>query len=520
MFLQLLGAQRRKSAGPISTVVTLPPPIGGWNARDALPLMDPKDAIRLDNVICDLNGVRMRPGSSTHGTTLTGSYVETLMEYSPPSGSNKLFAALPAIIYDVTSAGAGTSSVTSMSNGRWSHTNFSTGAGTNVLYICNGTDDPRYYDGSSWSTSTFSGSGLTIANLDFVHAHMNRLWFIEKNTANVWYGPTAAITGTLSKWALQPLLKSGGKLIAIGSWSRDGGNGPDDYIVFVSSKGEVIVYAGTDPSSSTTSALVGVYRLGEPIGRRCMIKAGADLAILTSQGLVPLSQVTGLNISGQTQTSITNKISAAFRDAYLAVGTSFGWQVIEYPKRNIAIVNVPIAERVTAHQYVINTLTGAWSRFTGINAGCWGMLGDDIHWGGFDGKTYVFDSGFLDASSRSIVVTYQSSYTDFGSPRIKHFKGARPTFFGPASFTPHVYLRTDYDTSTIDMATIGAIESGTAWDEGDWDTSSWAEDTVPSRGWQTVAGMGVTGSVAYAVSAQSELVFNGVDVMLEAGGYL
>ena len=49
----------------------MPPPIGGWNRRDALPLMDSKDALRLDNWVPDTASVHLRSGFATHATIET-----------------------------------------------------------------------------------------------------------------------------------------------------------------------------------------------------------------------------------------------------------------------------------------------------------------------------------------------------------------------------------------------------------------------------------------------------------------
>jgi hypothetical protein len=43
----------------------------------------------------------------------------------------------------------------------------------------------------------------------------------------------------------------------------------DDYAAFITSEGQVAVYSGADPASSTTWSLVGVFDIGAPIGRRC-----------------------------------------------------------------------------------------------------------------------------------------------------------------------------------------------------------------------------------------------------------
>jgi hypothetical protein len=518
MLMQLLAERQKRGARPTVKEGYYPAPIGGWNARDAVSAMDIKDALKLDNWIVDEGEVRIRPGSTSHATGISGNYVESLMEYAPPSGTNKMFAAGPTDIYDVTSAGAvGAASVASMANGRWQHVMFANASG-NYLYIVNGADDPRYYDGSSWTVPAITG--VTQTNLVNVSIHGNRLWFTEKNTMKVWYLATSAITGAATELNLAPFARKGGYLVGTWSWPRDGGDGPDDYFVGITSKGEVIVYQGTDPASAGTFQLVGVFQIGEPIGRRCVVKAGADLAVITSQGLIALTQVTGLNVSVQAKTALSNKISGAFRDAYLSSGTYFGWQVQEYPKRNLVIVNVPITERVTSYQFVISTLTGAWSRFKAINSGCWGMLGDAVYWGSHDGKVYKFDSGFLDAGNEAIVAEHQSAFTRFRTARIKHLKMARPMFVGPGNFVPRTYTFVDYDTSSQSLETLEATDSGELWDVADWDVADWAEEFVPSYGWGALGDIGVALSVAFSVSAESELTYNGTDVLYEVGSYL
>ena len=529
MLMQHMRSAARVQRGhPIARTMTLPAPVGGWNARDAVSEVSAvkttgqvAQALRLDNWVPELGGVRIRRGYSSHATSLSGNYVETLMEYSPGSGTNALFAATPTIIYDVTAAAAGTSSLTSLTNGRWSHVNFSTSAG-HFMYIANGADTPRYWNGTAWTTSTFSGSGLTTSNLDYVHAHAFRLWFIEKNTLNVWYAPVSAISGTLEKLALGSLCRRGGNLVAITSWTRDGGSGPEDYIVFITSKGEVVMYAGTDPSSITTSALVGVYKIAEPIGRRCVMQVGADVGVLTSQGLVSLSASLPLSEAATGKTALTDNISGAFRDSFRYYGTNFGWQIIEYPRAGLALVNIPLIERTTQYQYVINTTTGAWCRFTGINAGCWGLLGNELYFGGNGGKVYKYDTGSKDDGA-SITATVQTAFSTFGIPNQKRFSMARPLFLAPRDYVPQIYFKTDYDTTALSLSAALAEDEGVEWDVEDWDDPYWAANAYPPEAAvpvQNVTGYGVAGSVLFSVAAQTEVVFNGVDVVFETGGFL
>lgn len=501
-------------------IKTLPPPVGGWNRRDALPLMDAKDAVALDNWIPDTNEVHLRGGYDLHATiAATATAVETLIEYAPPSGTSKMFAAIPTAIYDVTAAATASSTaavVTGLTSARWQYDRMTNTSGS-YLMLANGADAPRLYDGTTWSTASVTATGLTTSNLVSIHNHMNRMWLIEENALHVWYLGTSAIAGVPTKFL--PPFRRGGKLMAMGSWTRDGGSGPDDYAVFVSSRGECVIYAGTDPSSASTSALVGVYNIPDVIGRRCIINAGAELGILTLQGLVPLSQILGMSEGAAARTAFTDKIRGYFKDQFVASGSLFGWQPIEYPAGNLLIINVPISERSSQHQAVMNINTGGWCRFTGINAGCWGRLGNSIYFGGNSCDIYKYDVGSTDNGS-NIVATLQSAYFNFGSAQVKRFTMAQPIFLAPTGYNPPISIQVDYDTSSPTVTIVAASTSGTQWDEGQWDAFQWAGGSVTSLGWQGVTGEGRAGSIAFGVSSSEELVYNGCDVGFEKGNYL
>lgn len=502
-------------------VETLNPPVGGWNKRDALPLMDPNDAITLDNWIPDTNKLKLRGGYALHATLdATATAVESLIQYVPQNTANaKLFAATPDKIWDVTAAATASSTaqvVTGLTNGRWQHSQMVNTAGAHLILV-NGADQPRMYDGTTWATCSVSATGLTRTNLVGVHNHMNRLWFIEENQLRVWYLATSAIQGVLTSFI--PPFTKGGKLMAMGSWTKDGGSGPDDFAVFVSSRGECCIYAGTDPSSASTSALVGVYNIPDVIGRRCLVPAGAELGILTMQGLVPLSQILGTTPGGAARTAFTDKISGQFKTQYFTSGTAFGWQVVEYPRGNLLLINVAITERATQHQYVLNINTGAWCRFTGLNGGCWSLLGDNIYFGSNDSKIYKYDTGSVDLSA-NIVGTVQHAYSLFGSPQTKRFTMARPNFLAPSGYNVPVSIQTDYADSAPLVTVLAASTGGTQWDSAQWDTFQFAGGVSPTLGWQGIAGEGRAGSIAFGVSSGEELVYNGVDVGFERGNFL
>ena len=149
---------------PTGQGTSIPAPIGGLNTRDAVDMMAEQDAIRLDNFFPGSTDVAVRNGYTSHVTGLPSS-VQSLMAYSS-GATNKLFAASGANIYDVTSAGSvGGAVVTSLSNAQFQHVNF-TISGGGYLFIVNGADAPRHYNGSAWATPTLSGvTGTTLNNV-------------------------------------------------------------------------------------------------------------------------------------------------------------------------------------------------------------------------------------------------------------------------------------------------------------------------------------------------------------------
>ena len=514
-------AGRGRIVRPRGRDFEIPAPIGGWNARDAIPDMKPTDARTLENFLVDARRIRPRPPSMTWATGLGGP-VETLMEFAPASGLSRLFAAAPTAIFDVTALGAvGAAAQTGLSNGRWQHVNFATSGGQ-YLYCVNGQDAPRHFNGSIWTSPVITPDAGTLSPNNFicVMSHMNRLWFIERSTLKVWYLDARAITGTAHAFDLGSLCPLGGEMMAMSTWTRDGGEGTDDYAVFVTSKGEAHIYAGVDPSSNTTWGRVGRYMIPPPIGRRCMYQLGAELVVLTVQGPVPLSRVMGLSVASAKNTAITDKIAGAFSQAAMFSSGYFGWQIYEYPLANLLLVNVPVQERVAQQQFVFGTRSGAWSKFTGLNGGCWGSLGGVPFFGGNDDKVHRFDFGEGD-DNQPILATYEHAFMDLGSSVTKRFLAARPRLVAPPGYVPAVHIRTDFDESPIDFdRTVAATSSGPKWDVTAWDTSPWGVDSVATQGWQSVEGVGSTVSVAFRLAVLADMSLNGMLLKYEPGGTL
>lgn len=369
-----------------------------------------------------------------------------------------------------------------------------------------------------WSVTTLSGTGLTVSDLITVTVHQQRCWFVENNTCNVWYTAPSAFQGTLTKLPLGQLFKLGGTLTQMATWTVDNSAGMNDYAAFITSEGEVAIYQGYDPSAVATWSLVGIFRTGQPVGRRCICKYAADVLLICKDGLSPLSK---LLLTDRTQpgANLTYKIANAINTDVQNYGTFFGWEAIYYPLGNKLILNVPEITNSVAHQWVMNGVSNAWSKFKSWNANCWELQGDYLYFGGNSGKMYLADSGTTDAGI-PITVFLKPAYTNFGVVgQQKRFTMARPVFQASASITtPIISLSIDFEETAPTSTNLSS--SGTApWDTSLWDVTSWGGATYLAKAWEGVTGMGywASGQLSLQVSGISMYIFS-TDYMFELGG--
>ena len=181
-------AQPRNEA--TARTYSLPAPYGGWNARGNLTTMPSTQAIQMDNIFPGVQNVGLRKGCIDW---VTG-FALNIKALLPHSGKNvdKLFAATNGGIYNVTASGAVGAIVQASTNGAWESVNFAN-AGGNWMSLVNGTDAYTLYDGTTWTTPAVTG--VSGASLNYLTVHQRRLWFIEKNSMNLWYFATDAISG-------------------------------------------------------------------------------------------------------------------------------------------------------------------------------------------------------------------------------------------------------------------------------------------------------------------------------------
>jgi hypothetical protein len=500
----------------------VPAPIGGWNARDALAAMAPEDAVILTNWFPNTSGVSLRQGSTTWSTGL-GNQVNSLMGFNPASGTLKLFAAAGGSVYDVTAGGAvGAAVIGSLTSDKWIHDNFATSAGP-FLMMVNGADGYYVYNGTTWQSVTSGSSPISITgvnpnNLSHVCSFASRVWFIEKSSLHAWYLPVGQVGGAATQFDFSPIFRRGGSLVAMGVWTVDGGDGMQDYAVWVTSEGEIAVYQGTDPSQSTTWQKAGTYQVGTPMGNRCFLKYGGDLLYLGKDGLGPISQLLASSRVNTSQ-NLTYKIQGAISAATTSYASNFGFQMLLHPLQNALILNIPVGLG-QQQQYVMNTITGAWCNFTGWNANCWERLNDVIYYGG-NGVVVKAWATTNDDNGAQINGEALQAFQSFGTNQQKQFTMARPLL--QSSGLPGVLmgLNVDFDLSPpVGLPSFSQPPYG-LWDSGLWDSAIWGSNATVTRDWEFVSGIGTWAAMHLKASAlDSSLLWTATSYLMADCGVL
>lgn len=537
-------ARRRAVAGKSER----PPPLKGWNARDPITAMKPGYAVRLDNWVCRSDGLHLRPGKERWVSLLNGP-VHSLMSWGGVGSFQRVFAATPTAIYDVTTrrpvnfepvsadsttitadstsitadstripvGTAPTAMLSGLTSGVWSSAVQPNPAGSFLLAV-NGSDGLKVFNGLSWSSMAVTGVDAT--KLSQVAIYMRRPVFIEKGTLNLWYLDVNAIGGPAHPIYLGPQCTLGGEVIAIAAMSMDGGRGENDRLIAVTSNGEVIVYSGVDPGKSETFKASGVFQVPQPACMRCLMPYGSDLAIATINGLFPLSAVISKPEPDKPLEALSDDIRNAYNRSILGARNSVLWGGAESALHRILMLNVPTHGGGSV-QLVRSSDTGGWSSFSGLQATAWVECGNDLYFGDKTGTVYRL--GRHNDDDYSIPALSIEAYSRDGSRSRKTYSRIRPVFDLPAD--AHVYMALAQDfTAKFPKAEV-LEQPQTGWS---WGAINWPLTPVPwltrkasvVNGWRGISGSGVSSALVMAVNAAGPLVYQGSELLYQEGGPL
>lgn len=325
----------------------------GWDTTTSLAEQEEGYATLLDNYFPDHQRLTLRKGLMQIIDLQSGAPIDSLMPYN--SGEHML-AGSGGGIYNV-STGALIKS--GFANDFWLASAYK-----GNLYLANGSDNAQVYNGTTLTDVTFTGA----PNLHFTNIAVanNQIIAVVEDSMDFYYLPVGNVTGELQQFFLSQIAIKGGKLMAVAAFGKDTANGFNKYVAFITSEGEVIIYNAADFGDADKLSILGNYFTGRPIGRNCVVNWGADLVIITENGYRPLSQIIANGELMKVSDLFSYKISGAVSEAVAKYVSDKRWSGVIAPNEKFAMFNVP--DDSGNKQHVMNIETGAWCRFSGMDA--------------------------------------------------------------------------------------------------------------------------------------------------------
>lgn len=532
--------------------VRLPTPLGGLNTADPVIATGPEYAYVLSNFLTKPYGIEVRKGYKEwlpSGFSF-GNQIRTLMGYSNPVAANqRLFACesnASSTVWNITTPN--TAPISSLVPGagadvpgEWYYVNFNTPAEN---FLCAILANKGYYtysaltgwtlvaDGTGAGKIEFKYNGVTYLStqMTYVFSWKNRLWFLQKDSALLWYLPTNQITGTAAAIDLGQLLKRGGSLYMGLDWTYDSGDGLNAYLVLCSSNGDMVIYQGSDPSTAATFQLKGTWYIGRvPYGRRGFCAYGGDTLIATEYGIVSVSDmVSGRLVNLQTQSSVAPKYNPS-----LAVIVSDNintpyFQLISFPTEDVVILASPAIDAETGIRFscIMSHFGNSWSNMTQMDILTAIFAQGNFIFADRGGKVFLGFTGFRDAASydgtttvgAEVTGTFATSFQSYGSPN-SNKRAQRIRLLGRigGSVSFGAKLRGEYDLSSPPSVPSPASSAPSIWDVNKWNESLWQTPRASFSKWFGTAGFGKLLSLQVSIRGLGSILLTDYEVTYEEG---
>lgn len=537
----MFAASGLRSVAPQTTQgIPYPAPSRGVNAADNLAEMQPQDAIFSYNMLPQAYGLKVRTGYREFATDVGTDGGRTVMPFNgSTSAQDKLFACAEDGIYEISAGGAGpwvadeTFPDQDATSGYGQFAALSNSAGHFLLY-CDETNGYYVYDegGPTWTKVAMGGGATEVDNVDptefvSVCVHKGRAWFVQKDSAIAWYLDPDSIFGAATAFNFGSRFKKGGFLVNLFTWTIDGGEGVDDYLVAVSSSGDVVMFRGTDPDDATAWFMRGVWDIGRPpAGRRCAGSFGGELYLLSSYGILPASKlISGVLIQEQSA-YLSRRIAPLVHARMAQTADTLGWEIVSIPNENLLFVGIPQFTDGTHVQFAYS-----------LNIQGWGLYRDFPYFTGneWDGSFYFSEAdsviyiheGDLDAVSldgttfESISFSLLTSFQALDpSEHFKRGQFIRPYFLAGGVPSYEVRAAYDYDLAEGTGLITPATQVGTLWDVGEWDVAFWSGGTVVSMNPDGATGIGTTVAIGLRGETTFPTTLIKFSMMADAGGLL
>ena len=505
-----------------SQVTSFPAPTGGLVSNRNLaiardPSLPPGAAI-LDDYFPTATGVILRRGTVRKASIVAADPVLSVFSYVS-GAAQKLFAAVSTGIRDITTVAlpntfSGPDVLTGQTSGNWSVVQFAT-AGGEFLIGVNGQDPAFLYNGTTFSATTITvpfGGALTTADLSYVWVYKQRLYFLQKNSMNVWYLPVDSVGGALTLLPLGGVFVRGGTLTWGQTWSLDSGGsgGLSEQCVFVTTEGEVAAYQGLHPADASW-AKVSQYRIGRPMGNKAFMRAGGDIVIATTVGFVSLAAASQGDYAALGQNAVSYPIEDDWATAVQERG-QVDWRVEVWPDQQMAIISPPALASGVPLIFVVNVNTGKWCKFNNWDVRSLGLFQGAMYFGARDGTVKQAGVSGTD-EGMPYFGRVLPLFEDLGAAaNLKIAKTARAVVRSAFVIYPQLSGHSNFVATFPTPPSLGLLEAGSEWGVGEWGDAVWGSgrsetvisDWVPvgAYGHDISIGMQVTSGAVTPVDAE------------------
>lgn len=546
-----VGANRPKPRQPTLQTTRLPAPTRGIDARASAAEMAAENSIYSYNMVPAEYGLLLRKGfrewANGVKTDVDPSSVNTLMVYDgiiAGAVDDKLFAVTKEGIwavtyYDTPPVLEAAFTIQDEGAGYGVHTHYIDQSGESFLLYADELNGLWFYTSTTGAWARPTGiTGPDIEHVAFVVVHKQRLWLIEENQAKAWYLPIASKTGQAEEFFFGSKFPHGGRLRGLYNWSVDGGDGVDDYLVAVSSAGDITPYQGADPSSADSWSVVGTYYVGRvPRGRNFAGEYAGDLYILCSFGVIAMSDLLrGVQVmsDASNRDSLSYKIARPIREDMQNTREEYGWEPIFMPAQGMLLITTPQSLNTPTEQWTLNLATNGWGKWRGVpmsSAAEWKGL---VYFGDANSAVHVMDvdrdgiplapaPAGVSYNGQPIEFSLMTSYQDYGAPtQFKIPQYIRPDFFSSAF--PAYKVKAVYDYNIVEPLVMLAAPPDrpleARWDFAYWDEAVWggSELGIGQSKITGSAGMGRTIAIAIRGEAIASTRLLSIDVMWQNGG--
>lgn len=511
------------------SVFQLQPPVKGLNFRTPAISLDPQEALVLDNVLAQPNCGELRSGYEDHVTNIPGSVVTLAPFVGNKFEDNRVFAFNDqGHVYDATFSTSSPVSIqtTDQVDGNWDYTN-SQGVDQNYLILVS----PA---GGYWTYSTvgglvkreITGDGAG-KRFEAVFNWKDRVWLIEENSTKAYYLDIGAVQGPAHAYDFGPVMNQGGFLSYGSNWTFNAGYDIDDYLVLVTTSGEVLVYKGYDPTDAQTFQLQGVWYVGRtPAGNKAFTTFGGELFVMSALGVVPVSKLVNGGVANDYQVT-SAKIQPQLNKVFQVYKDNFGWELETFYNRSFLMVKTPVTSDGSYSFWVMNVQTGAWSTISMMPMNCTSQVVDDIYFGTADGKVCRAFIGNTDGASidgipgRPIVGTMVGGFDDYSIPtNLKTWQLARPIFISDDKPSFGAKILTDNTSAYPSISGAGQDSTGGRFNISSWNECVWAGGAGTYAGWIGLNGLGYYGAFAMKFSGNAGTQYISTNVTLTQGGVM